>query len=135
MKIHKSVHLNNLYRMKQDSDEAIRALVARVTGTADMCGMTRKCTKEGCDTDVSYKDDVKQRVLSRSGNGELETLDKLVQYISAEEAAMSETVSLSTSSSSLSNIKQSSYMSAKSRNSPPAACKFCGETRHTPANT
>ena len=26
-------------------------------------------------------------------------------------------------------------MSAKSRNSPPAACKFCGETRHTPANT
>ena len=122
MKIHKSVHLNNLYRMKQDSDEAIRALVARVTGTADMCGMTRKCTKEGCDTDVSYKEDVvqqvviqgmcrldiKQRVLSRSGNAELETLDKLVQYISAEEAAMSETVSLSTSSSSLSNIKQSS---------------------------
>ena len=28
MKIHKSVHLNNLYRMAQDSDEAINAFVA-----------------------------------------------------------------------------------------------------------
>ena len=39
IRIHKSVHLMNLYKMMQDSDETIRAFVARVTGTADMCGM------------------------------------------------------------------------------------------------
>ena len=38
IKIHKSVHLRNLYLLTQDSDEAIRAFVARVNGTADMCG-------------------------------------------------------------------------------------------------
>ena len=148
IKIHKSVHLMNLYRMIQESDEAIRAFVARVTGTADMCGMTVKCPIEGCNTDVSFRDEVvkqviihgmanlevKQRVLSRSGNGELDTLSKLVDYISAEEAAMSETVSLSTTTSSLSRIGLSSYKSGKSRNSQPA-CKFCGETRHTQNNT
>ena len=150
IKIHKSVHLMNLYRMVQGSDETIRAFVARVNGTADMCGMTVKCPKADCDTDVSYRDevvqqvvihgmsnmDIKQRVLSRSGSGELDTLAKLVEYISAEESAMSETVSLSSSSSSLSRIKQSTYKSGRSQpGSQPAACKFCGESRHTLANT
>ena len=58
IKIHKSVHLMNLYQMVQDSDEAIRAFVARVTGTADMCGMTLTCPRAGCHTKVSYRDEV-----------------------------------------------------------------------------
>ena len=137
IKIHKSVHLMNLYRMVQDSDEAIRAFVARVNGTADMCGMTVRCPKEDCDTDVSYRDevvqqviihgmsnlDIKQRVLSRSGSGELDTLARLVEYISAEESAMSETVSLSTSNNSLSRIQQSTNKSGKSQPSSQLACK------------
>ena len=102
IRIHKSVHLMNLYRMSQESDEGIRAFVARVTGTADMCGMTIKCPKHGCGTQVSYRDEVvkqviihgmgnteiKQRVLSRCGNSELSTLSELVDYVSAEEAAL-----------------------------------------------
>merc|ERR1711952_223018 len=148
IKIHKSVHLMNLYRMVQDSDEAIRAFVARGTGTADMCGMTVKCPTEGCNTDVSFRDevvkqvvihgmsnmDIKQRVLSRSGNGELETLTDLVNYISAEETSLTETASLSNPSSSLSRIGQSTYKAGKSQPSQ-FPCKFCGETCHTPANT
>ena len=149
IKIHKSVHLMNLYCMVQDSDETIRAFVARVTGTADMCGMMVKCPKDGCNTDVSFRDevvqqviihgmsnmDIKQRVLSRSGSGELDTLAKLVEYISAEESAMSESVRLSDSSSSLSRIKESTYKSGRSQHSSQPACKFCGESRHTSANT
>ena len=42
--VHKTVHLRNLYRLTQESDKTIRAYVARVTATADMCGMTMKCT-------------------------------------------------------------------------------------------
>ena len=78
--------------------------------------------------------DIKQRVLSCSGNGVLETLTDLVNYISAEESALTETASLSTPSSSLSRIRQSTYKSGKSQPSQ-SPCKFCGETRHTPANT
>ena len=87
MKVHKSVHLRNLWRMSQQTDESIRAFVARLTSTADMCSMTVKCT---CERDVSYRDNVLQqlvihgmrdnevrvRVLSRNTNGELVTLDK-----------------------------------------------------------
>ena len=39
--------------------------------------------------------EIKQRVLSRSGSGELKTLAELVTYISAEESAMTKTLRLS----------------------------------------
>ena len=95
VKVHKSVHLRNLWRMSQQPDETIRAFVARLTATADMCGMTVTCT---CEREVSYRNNVLQqlvihgmrdneiriRVLSRNTNGELVTLDKLVNYIQAE---------------------------------------------------
>ena len=148
IKIHKSVHLMTLYRMVQESDEGIRAFVARVTGTADMCAMTVKCPSDGCNTDVPYRDevvqqviihgmanmDVKQRVLSRSGSGELDTLAKLVDYISAEEAALTETVSLSAPSHSLSYVRQSGYKQ-QGKVQSKQLCKFCGAARHTPSNT
>ena len=51
--VHKAVHLRNLYRLTQESDKTIRAYVARVTATADMCGMTMKCTSG---MDSSYRD-------------------------------------------------------------------------------
>ena len=43
VKVHKSVHLRNLWRMNQQAGETIRAFVARLTATADMCGMTVVC--------------------------------------------------------------------------------------------
>ena len=63
VKVHESVHLMHLYQMVQDSDEAIRAFVARVTGTADVCGMTLICPREGCDTKVSYREEVVKQVV------------------------------------------------------------------------
>ena len=147
IRIHKSVHLMNLYRMTQESDEAIRAFVARVMGTADMCAMTIKCPKDECGTDVSYRDEVvkqviihgminleiKQRVLSRCGNGELSTLADLIDYVSAEESALTETASLSNPCNLVSRIKQSTYKSGKSQ-SGTGPCKFCGGSRHSPSN-
>ena len=49
--VHKSVHLMNLWKMTQESDEPIRAFAARVTATADMCSMNVKCS--GCNVDIS----------------------------------------------------------------------------------
>ena len=57
--VHKSVHLMNLWKMAQQSDEPIRAFAARVTSTADMCGMTVLCT---CSIEVSFRDKVVQQV-------------------------------------------------------------------------
>ena len=77
--------------------------------------------------------EIKQRVLSRCGNSELSTLSELVDYVSAEEAALTETASLSNPSNLVSRIRQSAYKSGKlqSNNAP---CKFCGSPRHSQSN-
>ena len=50
--VHKSIHLMNLWKMSQQSDEPIRAYSARVTATADMCGMIITCPNETCNRDI-----------------------------------------------------------------------------------
>ena len=100
--VHKSVHIMNLYKMVQQSDENIKAFSARLTGTAEMCGMSVRCVT--CRVDISYRDevvkqiiitgmfnlDIRQRVLSRTKIGELPTLSTLVEYIAAEEVSVTE---------------------------------------------
>ena len=102
--VHKSIHLMNLWKMRQESDEPIRAFAARATSTADMCNMTVKCPSSTCQTDVCYRDHVvhqiiihgmrdnaiRVRVLSRNTSGELTTMDKLIDYIAAEEEYLEE---------------------------------------------
>ena len=60
VKVHKSVHLRNLWRMSQQPDETIRAFVARLTATADMCGMTVTCQ---CEREISYRNHVLQQLV------------------------------------------------------------------------
>ena len=132
IKVHKSVHLRNLWRMNQQPDEPIRAYVARLISTADMCNMTVECT---CSEKVSYRDnviqqliihgmrdsDIRIRVLSRNTNGELTTLQKLVDYIQAEEAGKNESQDLTVEDN---HRKQSNYQKER-RN-----CMHCGQSRH-----
>ena len=98
--IHKSLHLMNLDKMVQQPDENIGAFTARLTGTAEMCGMSVKCNT--CQVDISYRDEVvkqkiitgmfnpniKERVLRRMKVDELPTLSALVEYIAAEETSV-----------------------------------------------
>ena len=140
IKVHKSVHLRNLWKMTQQSDEPIRAYVARLTSTADMCSMTVKCT---CDNLISYRDnviqqlvihgmrdsDIRIRVLSRNTNGELTTLQKLVDYIQAEEAGKSESQDLIAEDYQVSGLKRNSnYQKDKIK------CTHCGLPRHSKNN-
>ena len=59
--VHKSVHLRNLVKMVQQSKENIRAFSARLTGTAEMCGMSVKCIT--CQVDISYRDEVVRQII------------------------------------------------------------------------
>ena len=127
--------------MSQQADEQIRAFVARLTATADMCGMSVSCA---CGNQVIYRDnvllqlvihgmrdnDVRIRVLSRNTNGELVTLDKLVDYIQAEEAGKNESSDLMTEDYHVNGIrKKSTFQKDKHR------CSHCGQQRHTQQNT
>ena len=139
--VHKSVHLMNLWKMSQQSDETIRAFAARVTSTADMCGMMVKCT---CDLEVSYRDnvvqqllihgmrdtDIRVRVLSRNTNGEITTLAKLIDYIAAEEAGISQSSDLTSEHSSISGIRRQSHFQKNK-----GKCSHCGQPKHSPRNT
>ena len=86
--------------MNQEFDESIRAFATRAAATADVCKMMVKCSSPTCDTVVCYRDhvvhqifihvmrdnDIHLRVLSRNTSVELTTLDKLIDFIAAEEA-------------------------------------------------
>ena len=47
--LHPSVHVVALHRMQQQDGESIKAFGARVKGTAKNCGLTKLCTKVGCE--------------------------------------------------------------------------------------
>ena len=53
--IHKSIHLRNLWKTVQQSDERVRAFMARVMSTADMCNMVVECPNQACGKKVSYR--------------------------------------------------------------------------------
>ena len=140
--VHRSIHLMNLWKMHQESDEPIRAFAARATATADMCNMTVKCTSSGCDTEVCYRDhvvhqiiihgmrdnDVRVRVLSRNTSGELTTLDKLIDYIAAEEAGVAEASDLLSDSNLVGGIRRRSTYSQQM--TLKQKCQNCGESSH-----
>ena len=149
--VHRSIHLMNLWKMSQESDEPIRAFAARLTATADMCGMITKCPIETCGTDVSFRDlvvhqmlihgmrdnAVRVRVLSRNTSGELTTLDKLITYIAAEEAGNSEASDLVSDTNLVGGIRRkSSYSQQKSSDTQQKhKCRFCGDSKHSQINS
>ena len=139
-KVHKYAQLRNLWRMSQQLDEPIRAYVAYQTSTADMFATTVKCM---CNLDVSYRDNVIQQlvihgindneiritVLSRNTNGELTTLQKLVDCIQAEGARKNESHDLITSEDyQVNGLKKSSYQKDKGK------CTHCGNIHHSKSN-
>ena len=100
LKVHKAVHTMNMWKMSQQSDESIRAFAARITGTAELCGMNLECSN--CQTKNSYRDQVvlqvllhgmrdnliRSKVMSRNTTGDLAGLHKTVDFIEAEEEKM-----------------------------------------------
>ena len=61
--VHRSIHLRNLWKTVQQSDERVRAFMARVMSTADMCNMVIDCPNQTCGQRVSYRDHVVMQVI------------------------------------------------------------------------
>ena len=128
--IHKTIHMMNMWRMQQFADETVRAYVARITGTADLCDMNVVCTKAGCGTKVPYRDpvvlqvllkgmhdqDIRARVLTRTTGGELKDLNEVVSYIAAEEAGLTQSATiLHDQGGNIGGVRRSSYRQGKQR--------------------
>ena len=143
VRVHKAIHTMNMWKMVQQSDETIRAFAARITGTADLCGMTVTCT---CGVENSFRDkvvmqvllhgmrenDIRSKVLSRNTTGELLELHQAVDYIEAEEAGLTEASDLhdhSTVHAIRSGYKQDKELEKKTK------CQYCGGSRHGQHNT
>ena len=140
--VHKSINLRNLWKTVQQPDEPVRAFVARAMSTADMCSMEVECPNQTCKQRVPYRDhvvmqviihglrdnDIRVRVLSRNTSGELTTLEKLIDYIAAEEAGTAEASDLVSDSNLVGGIRRgSTYQQLKN---PKQKCPNCGEPRH-----
>ena len=148
--VHKSIHMMNLWKMIQQSDEPIRAFAARLTATSDMCCTITKFPNQTCGTDVSFRDlvvhqmlihgmrdnNVRIRVLSRNTSGELTTLDKLIDYVAAEEAGTSEASDLVNDSNLIGGIRRkSTYSQQKHTGRPEHKCRYCGDLKHSQVNS
>ena len=144
VKVHKAIHTMNMWKMTQHSDESIRAFAARITGTADLCGMTVTCT---CGEETSFRDkvvmqvllhgmrenDIRSKVLSRNTTGELLELHKAIDYIEAEEAGLIEASDLH-EHSSIHALRRSGYLRGKDH-AKKNKCKHCGGPRHGQHNS
>ena len=107
--VHKTLHLQNLWKMVQSPEESIRAFASRLVGTAELCDLFVTCSKSGCTQRTSFRDEVvlqallkgmhdveiRTRVLSRTQNDELKGLASIVDYIAAEEASSASFLSMS----------------------------------------
>ena len=145
LKVHRAVHTMNMWRMTQQSDESIRAFAARITGTAELCGMTLECS--GCQVKNSYRDQVvlqvmlhgmrenliRSKVMSRNTTGDLVGLHKTVDFIEAEEAGSQEASDIH-EHSQVSGIRKSSYKKNLAEESRQKKCGYCGGHKHGESN-
>ena len=145
IRVHKAVHTMNMWKMTQMSDETGRAFAARITGTADLCGMTLECTN--CQTKNSYRNQVvlqvllhgmrdnniRSKVLSRNTTGDLSGLHRTIDFIEAEEAGYQEASNIH-EHSQLNTIRKSTYKQIKSEVNKKR-CGYCGGQRHGQSNS
>ena len=149
--IHKTIHMMNMWRMQQEADETVRAYVARITGTADLCDMHVLCTKPACGTKIPYRDhvvlqvllkgmhdqDIRARVLTRTTGGELKELQEVVSYIAAEEAGLTQSATiLHDQGGHIGGVRRSSYRQGQRQQRQGTLqrtdkCGYCDGPQHT----
>ena len=133
-KKNKAVNRVKLGQMKQDRGEPIRKYCGRVRSLASVSGYSVKCPKEGCNTNVSYTEqviqdqltigladpEIQRDVLSHA-DGDNMNLEALVKFIEGKESALTSQGLMSGSGSVSAN------KTGVKAGPGQGKCRWCGE--------
>ena len=107
-----------------------------------MCGMVVECTNQVCKREICFREQVvhqlvihgmrdnaiRIRVLSRNTAGELTTLEKLIDYIAAEEAGTAEASDFVSDGNLVGGLhRKSTYSQQKQKCRHCEFCKICDQ--------
>ena len=130
--------------LTQRENENITKFIARVRGCAKVCNFQVKCTAAGCNTQVSYSDqlsshvivrglentDIQEKVLALAATEEKDlSLQKITEFVLAQETAVQSRKLLNEDPSvyKLSQYKKDQKADATVLNE---SCSHCGEVGH-----
>ena len=125
-----TVRVTELLAMKQDHGEGIRAFVARVRGTANICAMEKACT---CGLNVNYTDEVVRWVIL-AGLSSPEIAREVLGTMDIDRKSLSDTVSIVESKERAARacMGESAVSTAstykKEKKAVTINCKDCGKT-------
>ena len=145
----KLVNVVEFLNSSQNVEEPIAKFISRVRGQSKVCDFTVKCTKEGCDTVISYSDqlcahvivrgledpDIQERVLALAATEENLGLKKITEYVYAQETGARSRKLLS-GESSLNKLSQYQQQQRGRSNTLPEKpelkqkCHYCGNSGH-----
>ena len=142
--VHKTIHMVHLWKMAQETTESIRAFAARITGKSDLCELSVMCTKVGCNTKVTYRDevvlqvllqgmrdqDIRARTLIQTAAGKLSKLSQVVEYIAAEETGIMQSKDICHETIDVSGVRKSAYKKEGQSRTPLHKCGYCGLPPH-----
>ena len=147
--LHSAVHLIALRDLKQNQGESIRAFIARARAVASNCGLSKTCTADACQEEVSFVEEtlfgvvlaglfdgnIQQRILSLAAMKTITTLEQMATYVAAEESGISERGHLGFNNT-LAGLRRSSYketIKLKHQNQEKQehpVCRNCGGKVH-----
>ena len=150
------VNVVEFLAMAQETEEPVTQFASRLKGQAEICDFVIKCSKAGCDTDVSYSDkmvshqmvrgledpSIQEKVLAQAATDKELDLKKITEFVIAQETG--------TRSSKILNSgagigKISDYQRGRSNTLPSRLrpekddgvkhsgqdkCRFCGKFGH-----
>ena len=141
----KLVNVVEFLNSSQNVEEPIAKFISRVRGQSKVCDFTVKCTKEGCNTMISYSDqlcahvivrgledpDIQERVLALAATEENLDLKKITEFVYAQETGARSRKLLS-GETSLNKISQYREERRSRSNTLPEkpdlknTCYYCG---------
>ena len=138
-----SVRKANLFSLRQEQGQPIRAFAADVTGTARICSFVKTCTKSGCGHPVDYTQDIVKHVII-SGIVDTDIRRDILSVTDLDSKSLEETIALIESKEMVARIlpnNSASYGAAASSKPPAGAhnvslkaklslitqCKTCGK--------
>ena len=88
-----SVRRAELLALKQDHGQGIRSFAAQAKGKAQTCSFIKRCTREGCETEIDYTEDIVKYVLI-SGICDDDIKKDVLSYSDIDVKSLNDTITL-----------------------------------------